>query len=72
MCAVKTWARACAGWLGLCMWSTVSHDKSYWKEAAKQSVNEARQFIFMLVLALLVSLAGETQPTLSRVDFGIP
>ena len=46
-------------------------DKSYWKEASKQSVNEASQFIFMLVLALLVSLAGETQPTLSRIDFSI-
>ena len=32
-------------------------NKSYWKEAAKQSMNEASKLIFMLVLALLVSLS---------------
>ena len=33
-------------------------NKSYWKEAAKQSGNDASQFFFKLVLALLVRLAG--------------
>ena len=46
-------------------------DKSYWKEAAKQSVNEAGQFIFMLVSALIVSLTGETKPMQARIHFSI-
>ena len=41
------------------------------REAAKQSGNEASQFFFMLILALLVSLTGETQPTPARIDFSI-
>ena len=44
-------------------------DKSYW--TAKQSGNEASQFFFMLVLALLVSFTGETQPTPAQTDFSI-
>ena len=34
--------------------------KATGKEREKRSVNEASQFLFMLVLALLVSLASET------------
>ena len=62
----------CGQTVGLCMHldslplcacsqqSFMCADKSYWKEAAKQSVNEAVSFIFMLILALLVSLTSKT------------
>ena len=52
-------------------WSFMCADKSYWKESETQSVNEASQLFFMLVLALLVSLASKMQPTAAWIAFSI-
>ena len=45
--------------------------KATGKEREKQSVNKASQFFFLLVLALLVSLASETQPMPAWITFSV-
>ena len=47
-------------------------EKSYWKEAAKYNLGMSLVSSFlMLVLALLVSLASETQPMPAWINFSI-
>ena len=47
-------------------------DNSLWKKSCKKhSGNKASQFFYMLVLALFVNLASQTQPMLARIAFSI-
>ena len=53
-------------------WSFMCTDKSLWKKSCnKHSGNKASQFFYMLVLALFVNLASQTQPMLARIAFSI-